>query len=318
MEKEWKYLQNQFSVATRDNYKKAVKLSNYHDADLNTKKATEPLLIPIYTRYHEVHLALVSEYNKWHSSSGSQEGKTAALKLLLNETYKKMNAWDVAIQVQFLKGTPSYISIFPDGRKPFTTGSIDGRINAYDTLAKNLEPYAALATTRDEIAVAYAELDATRDMQEGSKGTKKVDSGNVEAARMNAMNMQYRDLGFAMDNFSTKTDYIASMFDLETLRENRQSEFTGTLSPSETKAILVRTFLGDDELSLKSNGAANLKFYLASTAGGTNSDAISVLANEEITVTISDFNAANLGTHRFLTVVNQSVSDSTQFIVTIE
>jgi len=34
METTWKYLINQFIVATRDNYKKALKLSNYHDAAL--------------------------------------------------------------------------------------------------------------------------------------------------------------------------------------------------------------------------------------------------------------------------------------------
>ena len=51
MKKLWKYLENQFESATFRNYKKAIQLSNYHDADLNTKKATQPLLVPIYNRY---------------------------------------------------------------------------------------------------------------------------------------------------------------------------------------------------------------------------------------------------------------------------
>src|SRR5437868_5827851 len=102
MKKLWKYLENQFLVATRKNYKKAVKLSNYHDADLNAKKATEPLLVPVYNRYHPLHLALVSEYNGWKSAEGSQGGKTEALNQLLNDTYNdNMNSWDVAVQTVF-------------------------------------------------------------------------------------------------------------------------------------------------------------------------------------------------------------------------
>jgi len=62
MKKLWQYLVNQFLNSTKKNYKKAVKLSNYHDADLNAKKATEPLLVLIYNRYHPLHVTLVTEY----------------------------------------------------------------------------------------------------------------------------------------------------------------------------------------------------------------------------------------------------------------
>ncbi len=314
----WKYLQNQFVVATRDNFKKAVKLSNYHDADLNAKKATQPLLVAIYNRYHPLHLTLITEYNSWKSSQGSQKGKTSALEQLLEATYLNMNAWDVQVQVVFPKGTPEYISIFPEGRKPFTKGSVDERINAYDTLAKNLEPYAPLATTRDAVAESYAALDAARDAQEGSKGNVKVDSGKVDAARMAVMTMQYRNLGFAMDNFTDNIDYIESMFDLETLRDSQQTHFTGTLQPSETKAVVTRTMLEDDTIRAKSNGNAIIKLYLASTPGGINSTAVEVLANEEKTFAASAFGSIDFATHRYLTVVNMSASETTQFIIDLE
>lgn len=319
METEWKYLQNQFLTTTRDNYKKAVKLSNYHDADLNAKKATEPLLVPIYNRYHPLHLTLVAEYNGWKSAEGSQRGKTEALKQLLNDTYdNNMDSWDVAVQNVFLKGTPDYKAIFPNGRKPFTKGSIDDRINAYDTLAQNMNPYAALAATMALVAAAYTDLDIARDRQEGAKGTVKTGSGKVEAARVAAMTMQWRDLGFSMDAFWDKLDYIESMFDLDTLRTKRQTHFTGTLDPSENEAVVIRTMLGDDVIKAKSNGNAIIRLYLASTPNGTNSDFVEVLANEEKTFTVSDFNVPNYGTHRYLTVVNMNVSETTQYIIDLE
>ena len=318
MEKLWQYLQNQFANATRDNYKKAIKLSNYHDADLNTKRADEPLLDPIYDRYHPLHVTLVSEYNKWKSAGGSQKGKTSALDQLLDTTYLNMNAWDVTVQTHYAKGTPAYIAIFPDGRKPFTKGNVDDRINAYDTLAKNMLPYVPLAALMAVVAAAYTALDAARDEQEGSKGTVKTGSGKVEDARTAAMTMQYRNLAFAMDNFTDDTEYIESMFDLATLRDAQQTHFTGTLDPSETHPVVTRTMLDDDEIKAKSNGPANIKLYLASTQGGTNSTPVEVLANEEKTFTAADFGAIDFGTHRYLTVVNQSISDTTQFIIDLE
>jgi hypothetical protein len=318
MEKLWQYLQNQFVNATEGNYKKTVKLSNYHDADLNTKKVTEPLLVPIYARYHPLHVTLIAEYNAWKSASGSQKGKTSALELLLESTYLNMNGWDVAVQSQFLKGTPEYIAIFPEGRKPFTKGSVDDRINAYDTLSKNMLPYAALATLMSEVETAYTELDKARDAQEGSKGTVKTGSGKVEDARIAAMTMQYRDLGFAIDNFTDDTEYIESMFDLTTLRDKQQTHFTGTLDPSENHPVVTRTMLDDDQIKAKSNGTTNIKLYLASTPGGTNSTPVEVLANEEKTFTAADFGPIDFATHRYLTVVNQSPTNSTQFIIDLE
>lgn len=318
MGKTWNYLFNQFSNSTVNNYKKAVKLSNYHDADLNIKKAIQSILIPIYNRYHSVHLTLVSEYNQWKSAEGSQEGQTLNLRQLLSSTYNKMNAWDVAVQNHYLKGTPQYQSIFPNGKKPFTTGSIDERINAYDTLAKNMVPYSDLNAVMDEVSDAYKNLNGARNQQEGAKGSVKSGSGRVEAARIAAMNMQYRNLGFAMDNFSDDPNYIASMFDLQTLRDNRQTEFTGSLSPSETKSVLTHTFLADDILKLRNTGNTAIKFYLATTVTGVNSEAIEVEPKSEKTIKVTEFNVSDFGKHRYLTAVNQSVSQNGGYIVEIE
>lgn len=318
MELIWKYLQNQFLIATKTSYKKAVKISNYHDADLRVKSQTEPLLVPVYERYHPLHRMLVGEYTSWKSAGGSQEGQTLNLEQMLDWAYGKMNNWDIRIQgtdVSFEKGTPKYMSIFNNGRKPFINSSIDDRINAYDTLAKNMLPYVELAVIMAEVQDVYRALDEARDAQLGAKGTVKANSGKVEAARIEAMTMQWRNLGFSMDAFWNNLPYVESMFDLQTLREGRQYLFTGTLNPDESKAVLTNTFISDDELRLKNDGAASIKFYLATTPGGTDSDAIEVLANTEAIVLVSQFGASNYGTHRHLTAVNTSAETATHYEV---
>lgn len=320
MIKTWQYLSNQFENVTQKNYKKSVKISNYHDAALKLNAEAEPLLIPIYEGYHPLHQALVSEYNKWKSAGGRQEGQTLNLEQRLDLAYSKMQFWDISIQgngAAFIKGSPNYLTIFMNGRKPFTQGSLEDRINAYDTLAKNMEPFAPLASIMAEVAATYIMLDNARDAQLGAKGILKTGSGKVEAARKEAMTMQWRNLGFAMYTFWDKPKYIESMFDVQTLRESRQRIFTGTLDPAENEAVLIHTFLNDDELRLKNNGNATINFYLATTANGMDSTAIAIVAHTEVVVEVSRFGAINFATHRFLTAVNQSPTVATHYEVEV-
>ena len=320
MKKTWQYLENQFLNATRDNYKKAVKLSNYHDADLNTKKVSEPLLIPIYDRYHPLHLLLVKEYNLWKSAGGSQQGQTLNLDQLFGFAVGMLPQWEVDVQAagaSFMKGTPNFKALFPNGRKPFTKGSIDDRINAFETLSKNMLPFAPLAGIMATVAAVYTNLDKARDAQEGAKGNVKTGSGKVETARVEAMIMQWRDAGFAINTFWNKPEYIESMFDLVTLRESSQSRFTGTLDPSENEAVLIHTFAAGDQLKLKSNGNADIKFYLSNTPNGITGSPAPVDANVETVIDVTLFNAPDYSTYRYLTAVNQSTTDPTQYIVEV-
>ena len=316
--KNWQYTDNQFLNATKGNYRLAVQLSNFHDARLFLLKDSVASLIPIYTRYHAVHLALVQAYNDWKNKGGDQKGKTETLKQAFEGTYGQMNQIDRDIQVEFLPQTPQYQGIFAEGRKPFTKGKIDDRINAWDTLGKRLEPYAPLAAVKAQVDGYYEALDLLRDSQEGAKGTVKTGSGNVETARIAAMIMQWRDVGFSIDNFSTDIPFIESMFDLESLRVKPQTKFTATLAALENKAVATHTFLSNDKLRLKNNGLGTLRFYLATTLNGIDSTFIEVTAGQNITKDISDFGISDYSTHRFLTAINQSVTDTSKYLVQIK
>lgn len=320
MKRNWKYLLNQFDNITRNNYKKALRISIFHDAVLKTKKETEPLLIPIYERYHPLHVALAKEYSTWKSAGGSQEGQTLNVEQLLDLSYTKLKRWNTSIQAMdesFMNGTPNYIAIFNNGRSSFSKGSIESRINAYDALAKNLVPFVMLSGIRTEIAATFVILEEARKLQLGTKGTLKSVSGKVEEVRVAAMKMQWRNLGFAMDAFCDQEKYIESLFDLDTLRESRQRKFTGTLAPEEQKRVLVHTFFEDDVLRLKNNGTAVVKFYLASSENGSNSNAITVTAKSEEEIVISEFGVLDFSKHRFLTAINQSDAVVTRYEVSI-
>ncbi len=314
----WKYLDNQFAVATRNNYKKALKLSNYHDAALQLAAATDPVFVPIRDRYHPLHLIYVNKYTTWKSAGGVQEGGTLNLEQLLTTAVQKISDWDVTIQVVYKKTTPRYKTIFPNGRKPFNKGGLDSRINAFNELSANIGADAALAAVKTEVDATYTLLDNARDQQEGAKGDIKVSSGGVNTARLDIMNMQYRNMAFVLDNFFANRQTICeALFDLPTLRENEQRTFTGTLSIAENEAVLVHTFMADDEIRLKLNGDGPVSFYLGSTAGATDSTAIIRTTNQDLKALAADFGITDYHLHRYLTAVNNSGVE-THYLVEVE
>ena len=318
MSKLWNYLSNQFLNQTENSFKKATILSTYHDAALLAASVAHASLLPLYTRYHPLHQTLIADYNKWKSLGGSQEGDTLNVKQLLALSSPKLDAWEVVVLGFYIKTTVRYKQIFPNGRKPFNRGSVDDRINAFGTLSTNIGADANLAAVKTEVDAYYLQLTNARTEQDGGKQETREGSGEVDAARIAAMTMQYRNLGVCMDEFFDNTELTESLFDLETLRESTQVLFTGTLSPLETEPVLVHTFLPDDVLRLKSTLGGKVDFYLATTAGGTNSTLVSVPPLSELVITAADFGITDYGTHRYLTAMNTATDIETKFSVELE
>lgn len=314
---EWQYLDNQMHNAAKRNYKKGLIISNYHDAALKTimDSSPDPDFATLYNRYHPLHLELVTEYTNWKNAGGQQEGSTLNLDQLLGLMSGKLDNWDPRIQIVYAKTTPRYKTIFPDGRKPFRTGTKDTRIEAIHTLSENIGADAALAAIKTEVDTYYTDLDTARDSQSGAKLSTKIGSGSAAGAIANAMIMQYRNLGFLIDKLFETPNIIQNLFDVQTIRERDQRIFTGTLSPSENEAVLIHTFLPADEIRLKITGTADADFFLATSPNGTNSAPVTVPANSEITTAISAFTYPDSQVHRFLTAVNKSNTETIQYLI---
>jgi len=97
-----------------------------------------------------------------------------------------------------------------------------------------------------------------------------------------------------------------------------------TENTSENEAILIHTFLADDELQLEIIAATPpppstmVQFYLATTPGGTDSTAVAVEANVAPTsITAAAFGIINYATHRYLTAINTNAMQL-KYVVELE
>ena len=142
------------------NFKKALALSNYTDAQLLAQQA-DPFYGALYNTYDPLDKALTNAYNTWKSMGGFQKGATLSVGQLLQLlTPGKINAWEYAVMGVYAKGTPEFVAIFPQGHKPFQNGEINQRIQAVSQLATALTGIAPLATTLTDVQNFYTQLTA--------------------------------------------------------------------------------------------------------------------------------------------------------------
>jgi hypothetical protein len=325
MEKVWHYLINQFINSTKENYKKMLKLSNYHDARLKkmmVDNPADPEWATLYNRYHPFHEAYVAAYTAWKSAGGQQKGQTLNLKQLLVLLRTKINKWDAMIQAVdgFEKGGANHLTLFPKGHRPFVAGAKTAKVAAVKVLGESLAPF---ALTHPEIGVVKGLVDTFSALlndasisHQGSKGGTRSKSSAVEQQRIIAGTEQYRSLGSLMAKCAERPQIIAPFFELLVLRDHRQIAFTGMLNPAETETVLTHTFVADDELALEITTdetvppETQVAFYLATTEGGTDSTPVLITANAaKTTLQISAFGITDYGTHRYLTAVNTSATE---------
>ncbi len=307
MNTDWKYIANQMELETARNVKKAVAISSYHDTALQTMSLTTPGLIPLYDRYHPLHLTLVDEYSNLDSSGGAKQGDKVSVELMLASSKETLvDEWLVDILKFHKKGSAGYVAILPKGMAPFNSKGIDAKIAAYGTLAKNIGTEVALASVKADIITVHSNLLNARKLQTGAKTTTSNTSDMLDISRIEAMNMQYRNLGKILDDFfDTKEVMCPLLFDLVTLRINPQTVFTGNLIGANKKAVLAHTFKAGDTLQVKTTQAS--KLYLATTIGGIDSTAINVVGNLKTILNVDHFGVTDFTNHRFLTIVNDTV-----------
>ena len=316
----WKYLSNQFFVVANRNYKKGLIINNYHNAALENIKNTHPtdtVLEMMYQRYHLLSVIVGNEYQNWKGLGGIKEGSTLNIDQLLATTTSKLNVWEPAIMSKFVRTSPGYKAIFPNGRIGLTRGSKDARVIAIKALADSLTNIPELAATKAAIDVFYDEIKTARTNQLGNKSAKGQGSVSIGIAIANAMEMQYRNLGLLIDKYYASPHIIASLFDIATLQESNQTSFTGTLNATENEAVLTHTFMATDTLRLKIIGNAAANFYLSNSPNGVNSQAVQIAANTQLITPVAEFAVPHYATYRYLTVVNESNSVTIKYEVEV-
>ncbi len=303
MERDWSFLRNPFLYATRTSFEKMLVISRYTNGALlgDLSKST------LYDYYNELHLDYENAYNDWVTGGGQQKSQTGTLKSLIKGLTAQVNDWDFGVQQVHRKGTNEYTAFFPKGHAPFTTGKQETRIAAVGALNNSLTGIPALATVKTSVNAYYAQLTNTIDTQKAKISITDTLSDQVEAKRIAAGQGLYYVLGALMQTYSADPSQIARYFDLELIRQEGQTDFTGHVSPQEHVTVIKRTLEADDQITLKNLGLVPLTFYLAAIKDGpipAGTAGVILQPSEQTHVPASAL--GDVENNKFLTVFNPS------------
>lgn len=311
--KKWPYFENPFLNCAKKSFKKAVKISSYTDAQLFARRL-DPFYAPLYANYHPLHVLLLAAYNIWKAQRNVQISKTFTITDLLKQlSSTKVPAWDLTIQGVYNKKTAEYLVLMAHGHKPYQTGSRLERINTVEQLKVNLTGIVPLAALETDVSNFADDLTNAETAQSGSFGTKKTNKIAIVKALTNAMIEMFSILGSMQILNKANPSDSASIFDLDTVRNQEQSTFTGALKNSEFVSIVERTFVITDSMDATSDALTDLGFYLSANAGDppTGYTVITVPAGTTVTIEFSAF--LNDTNNKFLSVVNLSAIAAGRF-----
>jgi hypothetical protein len=261
----WHFLSNVFLLLALRSFRKGVKISIYHDAQLAHRQSI-PFFGGLYAFYHPLHEAFINAYNAWVEQGGIQVGQTLTLDQLQKQMRSKLDVWEPAIMVIYPKSTGKFKSLFPQGRKPFTRNSRDLCIKAVKQLSNKMIDDGNLAVIKQEIDLYYDELNSARNLQLGEIGDTGTDSNFLKQTIKEVMVGMYSNLGQLMSHFAANPSEVAPFFDLETIRNRNQIIFKHVVPAQSIHNMLEHTFQENDALTIENDGDVPLQFYLAPTA----------------------------------------------------
>ena len=255
----WHYLTNQFDTVTEGSNKLMQTIAADHNARLVAQQSN-PQISPLITRWTPFYNDFNTKYSNWVSASAVYKGISAEVKQNMAAVGKtKSKQWDVQIQVVFAEGTPEYLALLPNGRKPFYQGSIEQRIIQVRAFGERLTAYPQFAATKTDVDSFYTMLINSRDLQQQKEQLVDEASTALEAARKALALTMFFNLINLMNIFIDDLSKVEDFWELSLFRESSSGTPSPTPPPPVAIAITAttdQTVLQDIAITMQSSTAS--------------------------------------------------------------
>ncbi len=303
MKKKPLFLGNPFQNAMMISFERAITISAYTDAALSAS----PAHAAEYALYHPLHVALVNAYSAWINGRGSQKSSTTTLRGLLKELTRQVRDWDWEIQAFAKKGTAEYEKFFPNGRSAFSKGKQQVRIGVLRALSDALGEVTPVPAVKSVVDDFLSDLVAVNTAQKGKISIKDTLSEAVDTARNEASEGLFLVLLKLLTANYKNPEVVGSFFDLELIRKEKQTDFTGHVAQETRRTIVKRSLPDNYRLTIFNNGPVDLIYYFTNIRNGAKPIGVTGLnlkSSESMTVDASQL--GNPALDKYLTVYNAS------------
>lgn len=220
----WHFLINPFLVATLNNFKKALVLGADHQAKLLANQA-DPVIAAIKATFDPVWNSFKATDLNLRIALGDYKGETQTVE----ELFELLNTdnlpdWETAVHVEYRKGTPPETALFPQGRKPFQSGTYESRIQEIEVLGEKCALIVPLQALSVIILAFHVQIESARQLQQSS-GEGQVAALRTlrETARVSMCTSMFGNLGLLLNHYQTNPVEVSNYFDLTLLRKKTGS-----------------------------------------------------------------------------------------------
>ena len=314
----WHYLSNTFLVVTENSTKLMMILSPDNRARLQAESA-DPDILAMLNLFIPIDDALSAGYQEWVSAGAFYRGATLAFENLLTELNDtKLDQWVPQVQVAYADSTPEYLTLFPNGRTPFTSGAYDIRINTVKALGDNLASYPGLVATKTDVDAFYTTLLSTRADQQQKEETVRLKSDLLETERVNTAVGMYTTLGNLMAKFASDPAQIDRFFDLSLIQNppKDKNTFAVIVAGGDTANVISEGITDTTQFKLFNTGDTAGRFFTSTSATGTSEpgEGIELAPNTNTTVVATDLGDPG---NTFLNVTNLDPTNQGSYSVVI-
>jgi hypothetical protein len=271
-------------------------------------------LLPYYNAFNEA-------YDSKFGNQAQHKGNTKLLSQQLKSlTSNKIHAWDIKIQNVYLKTTPEYTIIFPQGLTPFSSLPIDRRIKYLGNAVAMMGNYSSLSVVCDEMNQFYLDLVKARNNQEQKDGNVNDSRGDVMQKAYDLADEIYALLGEFMAKYKKNPLLIDAYFPVFLLRKKRKStndtnDFYDILIPKADKKEGGFNFKNTEKINFYITGNTSLEIYFVADKNAPKPGNTIILAPQDIkTILISDYASLD---DRFLIIENLSATEDGEIEITM-
>ncbi len=271
----WSIATNPFLSAVKGSYMNTKKMSNFYLGKLKANTADTDINT-LYTKFLPFDTMMNDSYSSFISQGGIQSGSSETFSVKLIELTASGNQWDSAAQLIYAKGTPKYLTLFPNGHTGLQKGTQIDKLTAIVAHSKALGIVAtpdatnagALNSIKAKVDSFYTDLKKTYDDKNDGKNISSIQSDACFDATIAVCEQMYIGLGTLMIKFYKTPDVIAGYFDEATIRSHKQTDFTHTLKHAQTYTIAERTLATTNQIRINNTGVVPLRFFAANTKDG--------------------------------------------------
>lgn len=315
MKRIFHYLINCFLIAVKRNHKKMAKQST---RNLEALKAysSNPEIEALYVKTEPLHANYHSLLASWITSKSYRAGSVQSFNDYLKTVRAKLEDWELQIRLKFKKNTPTYKTIFPNGRSFILEGTQEEIISKFTSFREVVENLSDLNVIHVEVKATGLELEAVYGKKNEKTQSKSFSTTELEQAYDLMGKALYFNMLQLACIFIDDTSKVEKFFDMSLLRTSDKDDDT----PTET-SLLVNIPINSSSESgffitvigkylIMNRSAHSLQFYGAATATELPKTAPrEILPGEEIEVSGAELGAP---ANKYLIFINPSTTATAQ------